>query len=52
MELYAELVIAWKLLNKNGVLMIDLLEERKTAIYQFMKGKQIIHDDIVVGFRK
>lgn len=52
MELYSELVIAWNILSKNGILIIDLLEERKTAIFQFMKGKQTIHEDIVMAFRK
>ena len=52
MQLYAELVVAWEMLNKNGVLMIDPLEERKTAINQFMKGKQTINGDVVMAFRK
>jgi hypothetical protein len=52
MQLYSELVVAWEMINKNGVLMIDLLEERKTAIYQFMKGKQMIYGDVIMAFRK
>ena len=52
MELYSELAVAWEMLNKNGVLMIELLEERKTALWQFMKGKQTINDDVIIAFRK
>jgi predicted O-methyltransferase YrrM len=52
MELYSELAVAWEMLNKNGVLIIELLEERKTAIWKFMKSKQTIHVDIVMAFRK
>jgi len=52
MELYSELVVAWELLNKNGVLMIEVLEERKTALLQFMKGKHTINGDVIIAFRK
>ena len=52
MELYSELAVAWEMLNKNGVLMIELLEERKTALWQFMKGKQTINGDVIMAFRK
>jgi hypothetical protein len=52
MQLYTELAVSWEMLNKNGVLMIDILEERKTAILQFMKGKQMFHGDVIIAFRK
>jgi hypothetical protein len=52
MQLYAELVVAWEILSKNGVLIVELLEERKTAIWQFMKDKIIINQDIFMAFRK
>ena len=52
MQLYTELAIAWEILSKNGILMIELLEERKTAIWQFMKGKYTINEAVYMAFRK
>ena len=52
MQLYTELAIAWEILSKNGILMIELLEERKTAVWQFMKGKYTINEAVYMAFRK
>ena len=52
MQLYAELAVAWEILSKNGVLIVQLLEERKTAIWKFMEGKHILNGDVIMAFRK
>jgi glycosyltransferase involved in cell wall biosynthesis/tetratricopeptide (TPR) repeat protein/precorrin-6B methylase 2 len=52
MQLYNELAVAWEILNKNGILIVELLEERKPAIWQFMKDKHTINQDVFMAFRK